>query len=345
MGGVGNSLRDGPEAESLCGGDNVRVDNSLLVLKIFVEREQKAGVLAVADGPSDRALIVLAALGRLDEGEGVAGIENRVAKQEVERAVIRRRSALGNDFQPSAAGTREARGIRVVVDLYFLNCRGSHARTVGLDAIDDERDAVGSGRIVVQKARHGRDVVLIEDGYAVERVAVDDVRVLVIGALGSDQRHGISGGDRNVFGRNRDLHDDANCSLTLAGQAGVDAGVAESLGMKLESVIAGRDIVEPERAGVVRDRLSNRFTVGADQRHFSLGDRGPRGVEKCPRKGARRRRRLLLRDTHLARTLRAAVESLRRQSAGAQKTQSRDQHPNQVNSHAATLQKYLPPKL
>src|SRR5437879_11396685 len=140
MGGIGNSLRDRPEAQPLGGLEGVGVDDGLLVLQVFIEREQKTGALAVADRSGDRAFVVLAAFGRLDESERVTGIKDRVAKQEVERAVIARRSALGNDFQPGAAGAREACGVRVVVDLYFLNCRGSHARSVGLDAVDDQWD-------------------------------------------------------------------------------------------------------------------------------------------------------------------------------------------------------------
>ena len=109
-------------------------------------------------------------------------VEYGIAKQEVQRAMIGGRSALGDDFQTSAAGTREARGVWVVVDLYFLNGGGSHAGSVGLDAVDDQRDAVGSGGVVVEEAGHGGDVVLIEDRDAVERVAVDGVGVLVFGS-------------------------------------------------------------------------------------------------------------------------------------------------------------------
>src|ERR1700736_60267 len=112
--------------------------------------------------------------------------------------MIGRRSALGDDFQAGATGARETRGVRVVIDLHFLDGRGSNAGSVGLDAIDHERDPVGSGRIIVKKAGYSRDVVLVEDGDAVERVAIDEVGVLVFRTLGTDEgdRNSRSDGDR-----------------------------------------------------------------------------------------------------------------------------------------------------
>src|SRR3984893_17447513 len=101
--------------------------------------------------------------------------------------MIGRKSALGDDFEAGAAGAREARGVRVVIDLHFLDGRGSNAGSVGLDAIDHERDPVGSRRIIVKKAGHTRDVVLVEYGDAVERVAIDDGGVLVFRTLGTDE--------------------------------------------------------------------------------------------------------------------------------------------------------------
>src|SRR5580704_50923 len=127
MGWVGDGLRGSGEAERFSGGDGCAVDYALLVVEVFVEREEEAGALAVADGSCDRALIVLAAFWGLDGGEGIAGVENRIAKHEVKGAVISGRSAFGDDFQPSAAGAREAGGVGIVVDLYFLDGGGSDA--------------------------------------------------------------------------------------------------------------------------------------------------------------------------------------------------------------------------
>src|ERR1700719_4033520 len=110
MGWVGNGLRGSGEAQRFSGGDGCVVDYALLVVEVFVERQQEAGALAVADRSGDGAFVVLAAFRGLDAGKGVAGVENRVAKHEVERTVISGRSAFGDDFQASAAGAREAGG-------------------------------------------------------------------------------------------------------------------------------------------------------------------------------------------------------------------------------------------
>src|SRR5579864_9295667 len=111
---VGNRLSDRTEAERLRSGNSAEIDNRLLVEKILVEGQQETGALAVSHRPRDRAFIILPALRRLDGGEGIARVEDRVAKHEIQRAVIVWRSALGNDFQSGAPRAREAGGVRVV---------------------------------------------------------------------------------------------------------------------------------------------------------------------------------------------------------------------------------------
>src|ERR1700726_1097797 len=122
---VGNGLRGRSEAQRFSGGYGCAVDHGLLVVEVFVERQQETGALAVADGSGDGAFVILAAFGGLDGGEGVAGVENGVAKHEVEGTVIDGRSAFGDDFQASATGAREARAVRIIVDLSFLDGGGS----------------------------------------------------------------------------------------------------------------------------------------------------------------------------------------------------------------------------
>src|ERR1039458_7790592 len=183
------------------------------------------------------------------------------------------RSALGDDFQAGAAGAREARGVRVVVDLYFLNGGGSDAGSVGLDAVDDERDAVGPGGVVVEEARHGGDVVLIEDGYAVEGVAVDGICVLVFGTLSAQERCGISSGDGDGFVGNRNLQGEADGGLTFGADGGADAVVTETLGVKVQSVVTGWNVVEAKRAGAVSSDLSEGRAVRGEERHLRGGDR------------------------------------------------------------------------
>src|SRR6266478_2174566 len=147
MRGVGNGLRNWTEAERrgkrLGGGEGFGIDDTLLVVEVFVERQQEAGALAVANRTGDRTFVVLPPLGGLNDREGVCSIEDGIAKQKVQGSVIVRRPSFGNDFQASPAGTREARRVRIVVDLYFLNGRRSDARSVGFHAVHDQRDPVG----------------------------------------------------------------------------------------------------------------------------------------------------------------------------------------------------------
>lgn len=246
MRGIGNGLWDCTEAERLRGSKRCRVNDALLILQVFVEREQETGVLAMADGSGDGAFIVLPSFVRLDDSKNIRRVEYGIAKQEVQRAMIVGRSALSDYFQTSAAGTREAGGVWVAVDLYFLNSGWSHAGSIRLNAVHHQRNAVGSSGIVIKEARHGRDVVLIEDRDAVECVAIDGVRVLVLGALDADERCGISGSDRDAFVKNRDLHGDTDRSLTFRRQVYVDAGWAKTLSLEIQNVVATIEMVEAE---------------------------------------------------------------------------------------------------
>src|ERR1700692_1074215 len=154
---IRNGLGDRSETERFGRGEGSRVNEGLLVLQIFVEGEQKTGVLAVSNGAGDRAFVVLSALVRLNHGEGIGRVENGIAKQEIYGPVINRRSALGHDFQASPAGTRKVRGVGIVVDLHFLHRGGSYARSIGFNAVHDERGAVSAGSVVVEGWRHGCD--------------------------------------------------------------------------------------------------------------------------------------------------------------------------------------------
>jgi len=193
--------------------------------------------------------------------------------------MIGRRSALGDDFQAGAAGAREARRVRVVIDLHFLDGRGSNAGSVGLDAIDHERDPVGSRRIIVKKAGHSRDVILVEDRDAVKRVAIDEVGVLVFRTLSADEGGRNSGSDGDRFIWNRNLQSHAKGRLTPGCHGCVDAGIKETFGVKLEDVIAGRNVVEMERPGAVGARLGGSLITRGKQRYLSLGYSSAGGIE------------------------------------------------------------------
>jgi len=88
-------------------------------------------------------------------------------------------AGLGSNFQASAAGIGEKNGVGILVDADFLNGGRSDAGSVGFDAVDDQRGAVGGRDIVVEEARERGDVVLVEDGNAIEGVAFEGVGALV----------------------------------------------------------------------------------------------------------------------------------------------------------------------
>ncbi len=245
------------------------------------------------------------------------------------------RPALGDDFQPRAAGAREARGVWVVVDFYFLNGGGSDAGSVGLNAVDDERDAVGSGGVVVEEAGHGGDVVLIEDGYAVERVAVDGIGVLVFGTLGAHERRGISGGDSDGFVRNRNLQGEADRGLTFVGYGGLDADVTETLGVKVEGVVAGRNVVEAERTGAVSSDLSEELAVRGKERHLRFGDRRSRGVEERSCNGARGGSLIFSGDCRTEAS--GTVQTLGREQGRRRRAQNRQQQPQELRPQIKCL--------
>src|SRR4029077_7656319 len=47
---IGNRLGDWPKAQRLSGGQGLWIDDGLLILQVFVERQQETGALAVCDG-------------------------------------------------------------------------------------------------------------------------------------------------------------------------------------------------------------------------------------------------------------------------------------------------------
>ena len=108
MGRVGNSLRDGSESQRLSLCDGAGRDDGLLIIQIFIERQQETGALAVPDRAGHGAFVVLSPLRRFHDCKRVARIEDGVSEQEVQGTVIVPRSALRHDFEPGAPRTREA---------------------------------------------------------------------------------------------------------------------------------------------------------------------------------------------------------------------------------------------
>src|SRR5579859_3576382 len=84
--GIGDRLGNRAKAERLRGGNSARIDDALQIQNIVVERQQKAGVLAVTDRPGHRALVILATLRRLYDREGIARVKDGIAKHEIQLA-------------------------------------------------------------------------------------------------------------------------------------------------------------------------------------------------------------------------------------------------------------------
>src|SRR6202790_1839205 len=287
--GVGDNLRKGSEAQRTWRGNSIGIDDVLLIQQVFIQREEKTGALAVSHRSRYGAFIILPALRRLYDRELIAGIEDRVAKHEIQRAMVSGRSALGNYFQTRPARPREAGGIRVVIDLYFLHRRRRYARSIGLDSVYHQRDAAGAGCIVVQESRHGRDVVLIENGYAIQSVAIDGVGVLVVGGLRSDDWHIDPGRHRDAFGLDGNWHHNAEGRESFTGDRCRDAGVAKTFRMKLQRVLSGDNAIEAEGANRVGRTVRKDLAVVSNQAGLRLGNCCPGRVEQDSADRIRRR--------------------------------------------------------
>src|ERR1700730_14147271 len=96
MCGSRHRLRDRAESKRLRGSNGAGIDDRLLIQEVLVERQQETGALAVCDGSGYRAFVILPALRRLNDSEGVARVEDRIAKHAIQRAVVLRRSTLGD---------------------------------------------------------------------------------------------------------------------------------------------------------------------------------------------------------------------------------------------------------
>ena len=149
------------------------------------------------------------------DGEGVYGVEDGVAIEEIDGAMEIRSSGLGCDFKTRASRIREKYGVRVLVDADVLDRRGSDPRAVGFDTVYDQRDAVGRGGVVIKKAGERGDVVLVEDRDTIKSVPVKGVCALVFRAFGAHLRSGIGGAYGDGFGLRSECEGDAHRNGTL----------------------------------------------------------------------------------------------------------------------------------
>src|SRR5579863_4783196 len=96
------------------------------------------------------------------------------------------RSPCRRDLDTSPAWSGKERRVWILIDLDVLDGRRRHARPIRLDSVYNQRHAIRSGSVWVQEARQSGDVVLIKDGKAIQRVAVERVAVLILADFCAD---------------------------------------------------------------------------------------------------------------------------------------------------------------
>ena len=102
----------------------------------------------------------------------MASIQPSVAQQNGQRSVINLRPGFCDDLNAAAAGTREFGRIRILINLDLLNGGGGDADIPLFHAVDNQRDTTGSDGARIEKLRHGRDIVLVENRKVVEKAPV-----------------------------------------------------------------------------------------------------------------------------------------------------------------------------
>src|SRR5580704_12630885 len=95
------------------------------------------------------------------------------------------------DTRPTRSG-KECR-VRILIDLDVLDCRRRDTWPIRFDSVYNQRHAIRSGSVWVQEARQGSDVVLIEDGKAIQSISVDRVAVLVLADFRADLSRRVGG--------------------------------------------------------------------------------------------------------------------------------------------------------
>ncbi len=139
-GDLGVALRVGGDLLQQAAGSE-GVDHGLQVLLFAIDRNHERILLAVAHRPQQAAFIDAPLLGRPHGGERIARIQMVVAEQEIECPVIDLRGRLGDDLDAAAAGTRELRGIGILIDLHLLDGRRAHAHSTLFHAVHHQGDA------------------------------------------------------------------------------------------------------------------------------------------------------------------------------------------------------------
>ena len=256
------------------GGEN-GVDDGLGVVGVGFAGEEEGLVFGMVQGAGEGAFLVEAALGGLDGGEGVRGVEDGVAEEEVEGAVEFLGAFFGGDFNACTAGAGEESGVGILVDLDVFEGGGGNAGAVDFHAVDDEGDAVGAGGIVGEEAGEGADVIHVEDGEVIEVGAIDGVGGLVVGGFGGELR-GVAGVDGDALLDAGEVEGD----FQRQRGAGIESeeGVVEAIMMDAQAIPGGFGEREGEGAGFRGDGVGDFGVVGGEEGDGGGGDEGAAGV-------------------------------------------------------------------
>ena len=231
-------------------------------------------MLAGGKRAGERALGVVAAFRRFAGSEIVGSVENGIAREKIDAAVKLRSTRLSDDLKPGAAWAGELGGVRVLVDADFLNGGGRDAGPVRFDAIHDQGDAVGANAVFAQEAREQRDIVLIEDGDTVERVAGDGVGVLVLGGFGGDLRMAVAVLYVDYFGERSDGESYPQRRERFGADGDRGGCLAKAGSSGVQHVFAGREICEGEGTRCIR-RGPGRFSAcDVHENNFGTEDLG-----------------------------------------------------------------------
>jgi hypothetical protein len=118
----------------------------------------------------------------------ITRVQMVIAKDEVESSVEGRGAGLGNDIDAAAARARVFGGVRIVIDLDFLDRGGRDSRAAGFYAVHQDGHAAGRHRAGIEKSRHRSDVVLVENRQVIECLPVQSNRVAVGRRIGAEFR-------------------------------------------------------------------------------------------------------------------------------------------------------------
>lgn len=276
--GSGNVLSNGYLARS---GKADGTDDGLLVIEVAFERQEESSFLVVAEWPGEGAFVVLTRFGRFLNGESVGGVEDGVAIQKIYTAVQSWGTRFGGDFKPGAARICEKSGVGILVDPHFLDGGSCDAWPVGFDAVDDQRDAIGGDRVVVQEAGERGDVVLIKNGNAIEGRTFESVGALILRRVGGDLWGRIGPANSDGFRLRSESKCDAQRRQAFSLESDGDSGVFERRSGDGERVGSYGYFFEVKASRRVGFRLVRGTFGGRSKQDDGVGNDSAGGILNC----------------------------------------------------------------